>query len=151
MCANIAVEQSELHGLKRVVIRGEFELGDEDRFKNAVFNLDRAIVVFDSSGGLLKTGIDIGEMIHLAKFDTAVEDGGSCASACGVAWLGGANRYLYGTGRVGFHAAYRTDYVGQNREVGVGNALVGAFLNKLGMTSIAIEFLTENPPKILTG
>jgi hypothetical protein len=50
-------------------------------------------------------------------------------------------------GRVGFHAAYDA---GPNREVSsVGNALTGAYLNKLGEPSSVIVYITSPPPSSL--
>jgi hypothetical protein len=49
------------------------------------------------------------------------------------------------TGRVGFHAAY-TDDNGQANVSSAGNAIVGAYLNQLGLPTSAIVYITDSPP-----
>jgi hypothetical protein len=49
------------------------------------------------------------------------------------------------TSRIGFHAAYKREN-GVAREVGSGNALVGAYLARLGLPDSAIALLTTAPP-----
>jgi hypothetical protein len=51
--------------------------------------------------------------------------------------------------RIGFHAAYVNEN-GQAIETGVGNAVLGAYLNKLGLTDRAIIFITQAHPNQLT-
>lgn len=106
---------------------------------------DRAVVAFDSPGGNLLAGIGIGKAIRLKEFVTAVGEGDECASACGLAWLGGIKRLAHPKARIGFHAAY-VEKEGQASESGSGNALVGAYLNQLGLPQSAIVYLTSAPP-----
>ena len=76
---------------------------------------------------------------------TAVPEEFTCASACGLIWLGGVQRSLGSRARIGFHAAWvETD--GRKLETGSGNALVGSYLNRLGLTDAAIFYLTSAPP-----
>ena len=66
-----------------------------------------------------------------------------CASACALAWLGGRVRLMGKDALVGFHAAYS----GKDSQVtSWGNALVGAYLNQLGLPSSAVVYITETPP-----
>jgi hypothetical protein len=103
------------------------------------------LVIFDSLGGNLYAGIGIGKIARLKGFVTAVGSSSECASACALAWLGGTERIVFLPGRVGFHAAYKSTN-GLKLESGSANARVGAYLNQLQMTNIAIEYLTEKPP-----
>jgi TPR repeat protein len=48
--------------------------------------------------------------------------------------------------KIGFHAAYRTSDDGTVSEAGTGNALVGAYLNKLGFNQSVTQFVTTAPP-----
>jgi hypothetical protein len=48
--------------------------------------------------------------------------------------------------QIGFHAAYVVRS-GQATELGAANALVGAYLNKLGLPDRAVVYITEAPPK----
>ncbi|GAB5375616.1 MAG: hypothetical protein AcusKO_20780 [Acuticoccus sp.] len=103
---------------------------------------------FNSSGGTLNDGIEIGKAIRFRSLHTAVVADQVCASACALAWLGGAVRLLDIRALVGFHAAYRqTD--GIARETGSGNAIVGAYLTNLGLSEAAIILLTQKPPEEL--
>ncbi len=130
--------------LTAVIVSGEIALGDERTFANIAVATDApAIVVFDSPGGNLYAGMEIGRAIHLKGFFTAVPSGFHCASACALAWLAG-NARLMGVGAaVGFHAAYK---IGEDTPDASANALVGAYLNQLGLSEVAIVYVTEALP-----
>lgn len=145
IAADIRILPDPIQGYTPIIVSGEFELGDEDRFENIVLNLKQGLVIFDSPGGNMYAGIGIGKTSRLKGFVTAVGSGSQCASACALAWLGGTERIVFLPGRVGFHAAYSSKN-GIKLESGSANALVGAYLNQLEMTSIAIQYLTEKPP-----
>ncbi|MGE5536130.1 MAG: hypothetical protein ACM3W7_11525, partial [Acidobacteriota bacterium] len=84
-----------------------------------------------------------GEMIRLKGFGTAVLDNMHCESACALIWLGGGPRFIGKTARIGFHAAY----LAQSGEVtSDGNALVGSYLNKIGLSDDAISYATSAAP-----
>ena len=51
------------------------------------------------------------------------------------------------TAHIGFHAAYLKD---TGQESGVGNALVGAYLNQIGLSESAIFYVTQSPPTSMT-
>jgi hypothetical protein len=57
--------------------------------------------------------------------------------------LGGTNRAISVRAAVGFHAAYDATTM---QESGWGNALVGAYLNKLGLSDSAIYYITHKGP-----
>ena len=97
-------------------------------------------------GGNLLAGLGIGRAIRLKEFTTIVPKNSVCASACGLAWLGGIERLVDEGAHVGFHAAYITDK-GESKETGMGNALAGAYLNQLGLTQSAIAYVTEAAPQ----
>jgi len=59
----------------RVAVDGRFEAGDEIKFRTEVGRLTKAVVVFNSDGGILQAGIEIGKTIRLKSFATAVLDG----------------------------------------------------------------------------
>jgi hypothetical protein len=129
-----------------IFIVGDLRHGDEARFINVAINSGNAIVFFQSPGGNLLAGIEIGKAIRLKGFATFVPGRVQCASACALAWLGGRVRYMSNTARVGFHAAY-VDAGGQPAVSSAGNALVGAYLNQLGLPAAAIIFITAAPPE----
>lgn len=125
-----------------VLISGEFAYGDGERFQRLAATLPKATtVVFDSPGGNLMAGLQIGETIRAKGYGTLVADGSVCASACAIAWLGGTKRYLSSGGRLGFHAAS-----GENGISAPGNALVGAYMARLGLKADAVYALTAASP-----
>jgi SPOR domain len=97
-------------------------------------------VAFDSDGGSLVAGIQIGETIRLNNFSTLVPDGKRCASSCALAWLGGTKRFMGPASKIGFHSAYNGD---TGQVTGPGNALVGAYLNKIGLPYSAVVYITS--------
>src|SRR5262249_54804640 len=124
----------------------EFQAGDDKKFVDVALGISSAIVVFQSPGGNLLAGIEIGRAIHLKGFGTYVPDDIECASACALAWLGGRVRLMGAQGRVGFHAVY-VNGNGQPNVSSAGNALVGAYLNQLGLPTSAIVYITSAPPE----
>lgn len=136
---------SDKDGTVHFKISGELQKGDTEKFLTITDGTASAIVAFESDGGDLQTGLDIGSLIRMRGYSTAVLDGEACYSACALAWLGGTSRIVGTDGRVSFHAAYVLEN-GTARESGVGNALVGAYLSKLGLKEDAVVFLTSAPP-----
>src|SRR2546423_1716594 len=103
--ASISVRSSEPDNPATVVVQGRLNAGDGERFLAQIAPLNNALVQFQSNGGSLVTGIQIGEMIRLKGFRTLVPAGGRCASACALAWLGGAQRFMGPGALIGLHAA----------------------------------------------
>ena len=133
-------------GIEYITVFGDFEIGDDQKFIKIALPLDKAIVAFNSDGGNLMAGLGIGRAIRLKEFTTLVPANSICASACGLAWLGGSHRLLDATAKVGFHAAF-IESNGESKETGMGNALAGAYLNQLGLTQSAIAYVTEMAPQ----
>jgi len=131
--------------LELVVLEGEIVQGDADRFLETVRAIDLGAVLLKSPGGNLVEGLLIGRAIRASGFTTGVAPGTACASACALAWLGGETRYMDPTALVGFHAAY-VEENGRVSESGVGNALVGAYLNELGLGFDAVVFVSSAAP-----
>lgn len=128
-----------------IAVVGDLELGDEDKFADAARSSSDAMVLFQSRGGNLIAAIEIGRTIRRKGFSTLVPDKMQCASACALAWLGGRTRYMSATAHVGFHAVY-TDKNGRPMVSSAGNALVGAYLNELGLSSSAVIYITSAAP-----
>jgi len=128
-----------------VIVEGDLELTDIDVFRSKVAALSKATVAFRSDGGSLLAGIRIGMLIRVKNFTTIVPDAAQCASACAVAWLGGAHRFLGVGSKVGFHAAY-VQKAGANTESGPGNAVLGAYLDQIGLPEDAIVYITQAAP-----
>jgi hypothetical protein len=128
-----------------VMVEGDLELGDIEIFRSKIASLSKATVSFRSDGGSLLAGIRIGMLIRVKGFTTVVPDAAQCASACAVAWLGGAHRFLGVGSKVGFHAAY-VQKAGATTESGPGNAVLGAYLDQIGLPEDAIIYITQAAP-----
>jgi len=132
-----------------VMVRGDLIASDADTFRTKTTSLTQAIVALSSDGGNLLSGIDIGTQIRMRNFKTWVPDDEKCASACAIAWLGGTTRLMSPTARVGFHAAYRIEN-GKALETGAGNALLGAYLARIGLPDRAVFYITQSAPHEMT-
>jgi len=128
-----------------IIVEGIFEYGDDTRFRSALSGVDQAMVVFNSEGGSLDAGLEIGKAIRMRGLVTGVLSGNMCMSACALAWLGGASRFADTNAIIGFHAAYTTKF-GVARETGAGNARVGAYLANLGLSEQAAYWLASRSP-----
>lgn len=143
--ATIAVLDPD--GVAIVLVQGEFTAGDASEFQSKTGPLSKAVVLFESDGGSVVAGIQIGEIIRLKNFVTLVPNETRCASACAIAWLGGARRFMGPGARIGFHAAYNAS---SGQETGVGNALVGAYLTRIGLPYSAVIYITQAAPNSMT-
>ena len=137
-------------GATVITLAGEMLPADGGHFAELASNREGVLVVFSSPGGNLLAGLRIGQFIRLHNFATLVPDGQHCASACALAWLGGAQRYMEPNALIGFHAAYIRDGRGHAQESGAGNALVGAYLSRLGLSDEAILYIEQAHPDEIT-
>jgi hypothetical protein len=142
--ANIELRHLDA-GPPLVMVEGDLELNDIEVFRTKVASLSKATVAFRSDGGSLLAGIRIGMLIRVKSFTTIVPDAAQCASACAVAWLGGVHRFLGVGSKVGFHAAY-VQKAGTTTESGPGNAVLGAYLDQIGLPEDAIVYITQAAP-----
>jgi len=151
-----------------VEIEGKIEPGDASRFWTKTCMLAKATVSFRSRGGSTSDGIQIGEMIKRKNFATVVPDGALCTSACAVAWLGGAKRFVGANAKIGFHAACvgrpvlagsdpqgdpcQHSSTGANlaEESGFGNAMLAAYVRKIGLPDSAHFYITKAPHESIT-
>lgn len=143
--AEISVHKIPTENFDFVSVRGEITAGDGDRFFEAVNSLERATVILESPGGLLREALQMGAEIRIRNFATMVLPDAECYSACGLIWVSGARRYMSPTSEIGFHAAFSAEN-GEYRESGVANAEIGSFLTHLGLRIEAIRFFTIAGP-----
>lgn len=129
-----------------ITVDGEFVEGDVEKFNNIAIGEKSAIVVFNSPGGLAWVGMEIGTTIHIKGFSTAVIDGSMCASSCGLAWLAGHKRLVSEKGLVGFHAVHTVE-AGKTDISSAGNAVVGAYLQRLGLGYDVTIYVTKESPE----
>ena len=132
-----------------IAVQGRLSISDIQEFRNVISRFPKAVVAFNSDGGSALAGIQIGELIRLKGYITLVPSNSRCASACAIAWLGGTQRFMGPNAQIGFHAAYEVRS-GQATEVGAANALVGAYLNKIGLPDRAVIYITQAPPEGMT-
>ena len=146
--AEIDVKRLE-GGSTLVVVEGKLEISDVEAFQAKVASLPAGgtTVAFQSQGGHLLAGIRIGTVIRSKKFATVVPDAAECASACALAWLGGTRRFVGKEAMVGFHAAFTLKEDGAPAESAPGNAILGAYLNQLGLSEKAILYVTQAVPE----
>jgi len=128
-------------------LTGPIEKGDAKQFERLAEKVPvlMLIVQLNSPGGELTSGLAIAEQIRVRGYSTFVRAGELCASACALAWLAGDSRYMDPAAQIGFHAASRRNG-SQSVESGEANALVGAYLGQLGLTSDAIRYITRPSP-----
>ena len=137
--ASITVETNA--GIDTIYLIGEMTVADIEVFGKAAASSYRrwvdTKVVLNSPGGSALAGIRIGEIIRQKRFSTWVLSNGLCVSSCALAWLGGYSHLA--EGKVGFHGVFDAT---TRQQSGPGNALVGAYLNRLGLSDLAIAYIT---------
>lgn len=136
-------------GVHLITVIGTIEAGDEERFRTLALRHEQAIVALASEGGALTPALEIGRLINLRGYVTAVFNSFTCSSACALIWTAGTKRFLHAGGRVGFHASHY-ESGGRKIEGGIGNALVGRYLTQLGMAERTIVFSTMATPDSIT-
>jgi hypothetical protein len=142
--ANAATIKSDNdEGVNVISIMGRIDATDDDRFDQLASGLTGpTVVVLHSPGGLVIEGLNIGIAVRRHRYTTVVPDDAMCASICGMIWLAGQPRLLGPNSKIGFHAARR----GDGQESGKANALIGAYLTKLGLSYDAIVYMTDAAP-----
>lgn len=129
-----------------MVISGQIFPGDAAKFEQLVRPINSAFIILSSPGGEVLESLAIGRLIRSKQFITAVPNDTLCVSACALIWLAGATRFGEPRSTIGFHAAY-VYRNGRQEEIGVGNALIGAYMNELGFSDQAVAFVTSAPPE----
>jgi hypothetical protein len=144
--ATITVDKFENSDVYFIAISGIITPEDSLKFYQVTNNINKAFVVLASTGGSVLSSLDIGRQIKKKNYLTAVPDNTLCASACALIWLAGSKRFAEETSFIGFHAAYIYKD-GKQIENGAANALVGSYLNTIGLNDNAIVFITKAPPQ----
>jgi ATP-dependent protease ClpP protease subunit len=146
--ADITVSHGDSVDIVRV--DGEITQQDPDEFEQVTQGLGEmfnrpVIVLLNSPGGNMLASLAIGETLRSHGFATGVVDNALCASGCAMIWVAGMPRFLGNSAKLGFHAAYTiTD--DDKKESGQANALVGAYLDKLGLSYAAVAYATAAGP-----
>jgi ATP-dependent protease ClpP protease subunit len=123
-------------------INGQINLGDEDRFRVLALESKNAIVYLESPGGRVQPALEIGTIIRLKGFETAVEDG-QCSSACAFIWLAGEPRMMSNFSSIGFHAPYVTGKDGTRTSSAAQGARIASYLSRLGFSEKVVMFALQ--------
>ncbi|WP_421990430.1 hypothetical protein [Roseococcus sp.] len=129
-----------------IVILGRISPETEGAFTAAAAANRGARVVLNSGGGALTPALAIGRYIRENRLQTYVPDSSGCFSACSLMWLAGTERHIGLGARIGFHAAYIAQQGGPGQVSSAGNAVIGAYLSRLGYNDGAIRLFTAAPP-----
>jgi hypothetical protein len=134
-----------------IEIKGKIIPGDADRFdveaNKVPTNPHPVHVLLSGPGGTLLDSLHIGTAIRRKGWHTSVPAKKECDSSCAYIWLAGVSRAADVSSRIGFHAVYDVD---TKREMGSGNAILGAYLAIMGVSLPAISYLTAAGPFKLT-
>ena len=149
--ATITINAPDAYGRTFVDLVGEILPDDEKNFEERVANLGsvmqrNVVVTLGSPGGHAIAAMAIGELINKHGWTTYVPSGMPCASSCGLIWLAGTPRTIEVAPGVliGFHAIYDKDTL---KEIGVANALLGAYLTKLGLGYDTVVCVAATEPE----
>ncbi|AZB70277.1 hypothetical protein [Cereibacter sphaeroides] len=151
-----------------IIGTGPVEQGDALRFEHMMEQLPKSshwdgvawTISLESPGGDLLEGIRLGETFRRLEVSTAVQKSKTCASACAIAFLGGATsgamssgvrRFLELGGRLGFHGySVAQDLVGPAKETldqaRIINALIRDYAIRMGVTDIGFLLGLFNTP-----
>ena len=123
-----------------ITVKGTFNLGDENKFRAVALATRNATVYLDSFGGKIYPALEIGKIIRIKGFATAVQET-KCASACAMVWLAGEPRMMSNFTSIGFHTPYATDINGKPKSDVTHGALVGSYLTSLGFNQKVVMFV----------
>ncbi|WP_421999570.1 hypothetical protein [Reyranella sp.] len=128
-------------------VEGSYGVGSEAAVEQA---LDRhpgiRTVVLAGPGGRASVGVDLFTLFRERRLATRVE--GGCASACTIAFLGGVERSVSPTGRLGFH---RASFPGMSEEAmyGSNRDLRRFLILGAGVTPAFADRVFDTPPDTL--
>lgn len=112
----------------------------------------RGTVYFDTNGGDLVDGIELGREIRRSGFATDVgrRTGGAavapgiCHSVCTLSYAGGNYRYLQQGSQLGVHRFYRNNAGTQDLDVGqVMSAAITAYLEEMGVSTDLFDIMVK--------
>lgn len=127
-------------GLPAIGINGPIEETDVEQFEALSSTRNNAVVLLRSGGGKMAPAIRIGEMIKAKGYPTVVKD--FCVSSCALIWLAGSKRFMTPSARIGLHQAYNAT----GQPDGMGNAILGSYMTRLGLGYSAVVYATQANP-----
>lgn len=137
-------------GKTRIYAQGEITSSTPMEFEHFVKanNITSATVLFNSPGGSLFGGIQLGTKIRNLEFDTGIavysegkmNERGYCASACAYAFAGGRGRYFSGKDtKLGLHQFSSSSTTIDNATSQETSGLIVAYLQKMGVDAFAFS------------
>lgn len=129
------VFRTKIDGRKILVLSGEIDWQDVQALKADLAEETPELVVLDSPGGLIEAAMEIGNEIRAYKLDTMVRSGQMCASACGLIFFSGHQKFLSRNGLVGLHQAHD----GKGNTVELGTARVDGYLRAMGVPRSVLD------------
>ncbi|MFD1798069.1 hypothetical protein ACFSC1_19045 [Paracoccus aurantiacus] len=137
-----------------ISIVGQIAGGDADRFAGWLDQNRPAEtrISLDSSGGSVADALAIGRTLRAGGYDTVVEDGAVCLSACPYILAGGVTRQATEGAVVGVHQ----HFFGKNtllpafmavRDVQRAQASVMDYLDEMGVDLRLMSFALRTPPE----
>jgi len=151
------LEIATSHDGTTLLVDGAYGVGSADLVRRALDSNPRIRrVVLAGPGGRIGPAFEINRMIRERKLATHVETG--CASACTIAFLGGTERSISPTGRLGFHQGSfpglgANDMFESNRDMRrflVASGVTPAFA-KRAIDTPSDEIWTPTPQELLAG
>jgi hypothetical protein len=138
-------------------VDGSYGVGSEEAVRRALMQ-HRSIrrVVLSGPGGRVSAAYEINRLIHARRLATHVDTG--CASACTIAFLGGIERSISPTGRLGFHQGSfpgmsANDMFESNRDMRrflIASGVTPAFAQRV-IDTPHDEIWTPTPEELLAG
>ena len=135
----------------RIYAEGEIQSDTPDHFV-AFVRQNRAelppvpIVVLDSPGGNMFAGMELGQAIRSLAFDTEILDEQLCASACALAFLGGATREFDRSGKFGVHQFSSTAGNMGDSLTQVTVVAVATYIESMGVDRGLLDVASLVPP-----
>ncbi|MEZ5784805.1 MAG: hypothetical protein R3D70_25190 [Rhizobiaceae bacterium] len=103
MPRRLLAEPVDIDGTEALRIRGAVAPGDSDRIVEALESARPALILFDSPGGSVEDALAIGRAVRDVGAATLLDKGAVCFSACPYMFVGGTEREVSETARVGVH------------------------------------------------
>ena len=129
------------HGKEDIItIQGTFVEGDDLKFQRLALKSRNAIVYLDSKGGRLDPALEIGNMIRLRGYATAVQDA-TCTSSCAMVWMAGQPRVMNNFTSIGFHVPYVNEKNGKRVSTPLDGALAAVYLTSLGFSKRVVTYV----------
>jgi len=100
--------QIKLAGDNQLVLTGAIDIGSAERFANEIKSITEYIklVSLNSPGGSVSDALEISNLIRDRGWNTRVDSGALCASACPLIFAGGVERIAENGAAIGVHQIF---------------------------------------------